>query len=72
MHDIILDQFAHEGRHITYMTKFFNDYNDGRIRSSVAVFRVNIKDKRSWLRKVFDFGHRKKYISQHFIANQVH
>lgn len=66
--DIILDQFVDKGRMITYLTKWFNEYDDGRMHSSVAVFKVTFKHRPSWWkRKRFI-----KYWSNHFIANQVH
>jgi len=72
--DIILDQFVENGKRFTYMTKFFNKYDDGRLRSSVAVFKikVKIKDNRNFLQRLFSRSGIVKYCSKHFFANQLH
>lgn len=66
--DIILDQFIDKGRQITYLTKWFTKYDDGRMPSSVAVFKITFKQKPKWWQKRRFI----KFWSQNFIANQVH
>ena len=70
----ILDQFVDKGRTITYMTTF-GDQNDGRMRNSIAVFKIYLKvPKSNFLESLFPFIKSRKIMSwagKHLIANQI-
>lgn len=69
-YDVVLCQWVEKGDTITWATKVFNMV-EYLVPESHAVFKIKLKDKRTFIQKCFDFGRYRKYWMTHLIASQV-
>jgi len=65
-----LIQFKDKGRIITYLPDYPNFCNEGL--NIYAVFRVKLKDTRTWFQKTFLGWKWRKYWDKHLVASQQH
>lgn len=65
-----LIQFKENDKIITYMPDFPRSWYNGMDIS--VIFKVKMKDNRSWFQRNFLNFKWKRYWSKHLIANQIH